>query len=56
MKQIQIPEQLFIQLCLYFLFDKTDQETIDAITNGLETKVEKIQARTDYIEQLRKKQ
>lgn len=53
MKQIQIPEELFVQLCLYFLFDKTDKETIDAITSGLETKMERIQARTNYMEQLR---
>lgn len=52
MKQIQIPEELFVQLCLYFLFDKTDKETIDAITSGLETKMERIQARTNYMEQL----
>lgn len=56
MKQIQIPEQLFIRLCLYFLFNKTDAEQVDAITAGLEAKMEKIQARTDYMEQLRKKQ
>lgn len=56
MKQIQIPEELFVQLCLYFLFDKTDKETIDAITSGLETKMERIQARTSYMEQLRKPQ
>lgn len=58
-RQIQIPEELFVQLCLYFLFDKTDKETIDAITSGLETKMERIQARTDYMEhikQLRKRQ
>lgn len=56
MKQIQIPEELFVRLCLYFLFDKTDAEQVEAITAGLEVKVEKIQARTDYMEQLRKKQ
>lgn len=55
MKQIQIPEQLFIQLCLYFLFDKTDAAQVEAITAGLEAKMDKIQARTDYM-QLRKKQ
>lgn len=56
MKQIQIPEQLFIQLCLYFLFDKTDAAQVEAITAGLEAKMDKIQARTEYIEQLRKRQ
>lgn len=55
-RQIQIPEQLFIQLCLYFLFDKTDAAQVKTITAGLEAKMDKIQARTDYTEQLRKRQ
>lgn len=58
-KQIQIPEELFVRLCLYFLFDKTDQEEVTAITAGLEEKMAKIQAHADYtayIEQLRKRQ
>lgn len=54
-RQIQIPEQLFIQLCLYFLFDKTDAAQVETITAGLEAKMDKIQARTDYMEQLRKR-
>lgn len=55
-RQIQIPEQLFIQLCLYFLFDKTDAAQVKTITAGLEAKMDKIQARTDYMERLRKRQ
>ena len=55
-RQIQIPEELFVQLCLYFLFDKTDEAQVEKITAGLEAKMEKIQARTDYMQQFRKRQ
>ena len=56
MKQVQIPEKLFVQLCMYFLLDRTEQAQVDAITTGLQEKLDRIKARTDYMEQLRKKQ
>lgn len=55
MKQVQIPETLFVQLCMYFLLDRTEPEQVDAITAGLQEKLDRIKARTDYMEQLRKK-
>lgn len=56
MKNIQIPETLFIQLCMYFLLDRTEEEQVKAITAGLQEKLDRIQARTNYAEQFRKKQ
>lgn len=56
MKQVQIPEKLFVQLCMYFLLDRTEPEQVNAITTGLQEKLDRIKARTDYMEQLRKKQ
>lgn len=54
--QIQIPEELFARICAYFLLDKTEPEQVDAITSGLQEKLNRIQLRTDYMEQLRKRQ
>lgn len=56
MKNIQIPETLFIQLCMYFLLDRTEEEQVKAITAGLQEKLDRIQARTNYAEQFREKQ
>lgn len=56
MKQVQIPEQLFVRLCMYFLLDRTEQAQVDAITTGLQEKLNRIKNRTDYMEQLRQKQ
>lgn len=55
MKNIQIPETLFVQLCMYFLLDRTEPEQVEAITAGLQEKLDRIKARTDYAEQFRKK-
>ena len=54
MKYVQIPETLFVQICMYFLLDRTEPEQVDAITTGLQEKLDRIKARTDYMEQLRK--
>ena len=54
MKHVQIPETLFVQICMYFLLDRTEPEQVDAITTGLQEKLDRIKARTDYMEQLRK--
>ena len=54
MKQVQIPETLFVQICMYFLLDRTEPEQVDAINTGLQEKLDRIKARTDYMEQLRK--
>lgn len=55
-KTVQIPEELFGRLCMYFLLDRTEPEQVDAITAGLQNKLDRMQLRTDYMEQLRKKQ
>lgn len=55
-KTVQIPEELFGRLCMYFLLDRTEPEQVDAITTGLQDKLDRMQLRTEYMEQLRKKQ
>lgn len=55
-KTVQIPEELFGRLCMYFLLDRTEPGQVDAITAGLQNKLDRMQLRTDYMEQLRKKQ
>lgn len=55
-KTVQIPEELFGRLCMYFLLDRTEPEQVDAITAGLQDKLDRMQLRTEYMEQLRKPQ
>lgn len=54
--QVQISQELFTRICMFFLLDRTEPEQIDAITTGLQDKLARMQLRTDYIEQLRKQQ
>lgn len=55
-KNVQIPEELFSRICMFFLLDRTEPEQVDAIMAGLQDKLDRMQLRTEYIEQLRKKQ
>ena len=55
-KNVQIPEELFSRICMFFLLDRTEPEQVDAITTGLQDKLARMQLRADYMEQLRKKQ
>lgn len=55
-KHVQIPEELFIALCQYFVTepDAPDRETKAAfIRRGLENKLDRIIARKDYADKLR---
>lgn len=54
--QVQISQELFTRICMFFLLDRTEPEQIDAITTGLQDKLARMQLRTEYIEQLRKRQ
>ena len=56
MKQIQISEELFSRLCAYFIMDRREPEQEQAIRNGLQTKFDKIQRRTDYAALINRKQ
>lgn len=56
MKQVQISEELFSRICMFFLLDRTEPEQVDAITAGLQDKLDRMRLRETYIEQLRKKQ
>lgn len=47
-KNIQISEELFCRLCSYFILDKRDALNEAIITNELEAKFSRVQARTDY--------
>lgn len=49
MKNIQIPEELFIRLYGYFLLNKRDALQERIIIDQLQVKMDKIQARADYI-------
>lgn len=52
MKSVQIPEELFWQLCRYHLGDPLDSEeaveVLQEIDNGLQTKLEAMQRRLLY--------
>ena len=48
MKQVQIPEELFVRICAWFLLGHRGKEQEQIICNGLEDKMSKIQARSDY--------
>lgn len=55
-RQVQISQELFTRICMFFLLDRTEPEQVDAITAGLQDKLDRMQLRTEYMEQLRKKQ
>lgn len=48
MKQIQISEELFSRLCAYHLLDKRDPLQEQIIRDGLQDKLDRMQAREDY--------
>lgn len=54
--QVQISEELFSRLCAYFIMDRREPEQEQAIRNGLQTKLDKIQRRTDYAALINRKQ
>lgn len=54
--QVQISQELFSRICMFFLLDRTEPEQVDAITAGLQDKLDRMQLRTEYMEQLRKPQ
>lgn len=55
-RQVQISQELFTRICMFFLLDRTEPEQVDAITAGLQDKLDRMQLRTEYMEQLRKPQ
>lgn len=48
MKQVQISEELFTRLCAFHLLDKRDHLQEQIIRDGLQDKLDRIQAREDY--------
>ena len=48
MKQVQISEELFTRLCAFHLLDKRDHLQEQIIQDGLQDKLDRIQAREDY--------
>lgn len=54
MKQVQISEELFSRLCGYHLLDKRDHLQEQIIKDQLQEKLDRIQARADYIPQKKK--
>ena len=55
MKQVQISEELFNRICAWFLLDHRDELQENIICNGLEEKLRKMQARSDYYNALNTK-
>ena len=53
MANIQIPEELFIELCKYHLLGIEDVKTANIIRKGLNTKYEAIRKRIEYSERLK---
>lgn len=51
-KTVQIPEDLFARICNYFLFDRRDPLNEEIIRDGLEDKLDRMQARIDYAKHL----
>lgn len=48
-KNVQIPEELFVLICRYYLTDETlEPEDIQAITDGLSDKLDAMQRRAAY--------
>lgn len=54
MKQIQINEELFTRLCAYFLLDRREPLQEQIIKDQLQEKMDRMQARADYIPQKKK--
>ena len=52
---IQIQEELFTELMKFFLLDMRDSEREKSITAQIQLKCDKMQARIDYAENLKKK-
>ena len=52
---IQIQEELFTELMKFFLLDMRDSEREKYITAQIQLKCDKMQARIDYAENLKKK-
>lgn len=50
MSNIQIPEELFSRLCGFFLLGKRDPLNEEIICNLLQEKLERIEARAQYME------
>lgn len=48
MKQIQISEELFTRLCAFHLLDKRDPLQEQIIRDGLQDKLDRMQAHEDY--------
>ena len=49
MKQVQISEELFTRLCAYHLLDRREPLQEQIIKDQLQEKLNRIQARADYI-------
>lgn len=49
MSNVQISEELFTRLCAYFLLDRREPLQEQIIKDQLQEKLNRIQARTDYI-------
>lgn len=48
MKNVQIPEELFVHLVRYFMLDAHDSDTYNAIYKGIETKYKAIEKHSSY--------
>lgn len=55
MRQVQISEELFNRICAWFLLDHRDESQEKIICNGLDEKLRKMQARSDYYDALNTK-
>ena len=51
---VQIDKILFNRICAFFLLDHREPEQEQAICDGLQAKMNAIQRRTDYAENLHK--
>lgn len=51
MKSVQISEELFSRLCAYHLMDRREPLQEQIIRDGLQEKLDRMQARADYIPQ-----
>lgn len=49
MKQVQISEELFTRLCAYHLLDRREPLQEQIIKDQLQEKLNRIQARADYV-------
>lgn len=55
-KTVQISEELFSRLYAYHILNRREPEQQIAICNGLKTKMDSIQRRTEYTAMINKKQ